>query len=289
MMNKCAKPILAHFIPGCDIMFKKILIATDNSALMPHLIRYTAALFPDAEYHVVSVVETRAGLGQMPGLLLQHFEEMSRNAVEQAKTVLEEHGIKARGIVVRGDPAKEIVRQANDLSADLLALGSHAVTGTQAMKLCRVCMKVLENMHCNALIMSNPVDAKTPKKILNPTTDSKYSRKASATAVRLASGFRAELATLYIGTSEEACHRQALEHVEAMAAKSGVRFQGIVGGNMPEIEIIEREKNYDLMIGSRGRRGAGYRFRFIDRELALGNLEKRIIASSKIPIILTND
>ncbi len=270
-------------------MFKRILIATDNSALMPHIIKYTAALFPDAEYHVMNVVETHAGLGQMHGLLLKHFEEMSRNAVEQAKSSLEEFGIKAKGVVVRGDPAREIVRQSKDMNADLLALGSHAVTGTQAIKLGRVCRKVLENIRCSALVMDNPCDPAIPRKILNPTTDSKYSRKASAAAVRLASGFGAELTTLYIGTEEEARHNQAIERVRAVAAKSNVKFQGIVGGNMPEIEIMEREKKYDLIIGSRGRRGAGYRLRFLNRELALGNLEKRIIASLKIPIILIGD
>ena len=38
-------------------MFKRVMIIADNYKLIDSLLRYTPILFPDAEYHVVSVVD----------------------------------------------------------------------------------------------------------------------------------------------------------------------------------------------------------------------------------------
>lgn len=270
-------------------MFKKILIATDNSALMPSLAKYTAALFPEAEYRIISVVEATAGLGQMSGGLREQLEKMSWDAVEKIEGVLEERGIKPRSIVVSGDPVNEIVETSRRFDVDLVAIGRHATTGIQEMKLGRVCRKVLENIKCSALVMGNPVDPILPQRIANPTSDSKYSRKASEIAVRLAAKFGSKLDTVYIGTSAESRGKEAIEFVRAKAEKSKVRFNGIIGGNIPELEVLERQKEYDLIVGSRGRTGAGYRFRFLHRGLALGKVERGVIAAAKVPIILISD
>jgi nucleotide-binding universal stress UspA family protein len=270
-------------------MFKKILIATDNSALMPSLAKYTAALFPDAEYRIISVVETTAGLGQMSGGLREQLEKMSWDAVEKIEGVLEGRGIKPRSIVVSGDPVNEIVETSKRFDVDLVSIGRHATTGIQEMKLGRVCRKVLEKIKCSALVMGNPVDPILPQRIANPTSDSKYSRRASEIAVQLAAKFGSKLDTVYIGTSAESRGKEAIEFVRAKAEKSNVRFNGIIGGNIPELEILERQKEYDLIIGSRGRTGAGYKFRFLNKGLALGNVERGVIAAAKVPILLISD
>lgn len=269
-------------------MFEKILIATDSSILMPSIIRYAATLFPKAEYHVISVVETSAGLGQISGVLLQQFEKMCREADEKAGNILEEYGIEPRKIVKRGKAAREIVNYAHSENIDLLAIGSHS-SGIQEARLGKVCEKVLEYINCHVLLLNTPVQPVIPKRILNPTTDSEYSRKGSILAVKLAKIFDAELTCLYVGGEEEARHRHAIEFVKSKAEEEGIKFKGIIGGNVPELEIIEREKDHDLIVGSRGRRGVSYKFRFLKHSLALGHLERRIISSATIPIILTHD
>lgn len=287
--NIKAKHIYPNLIRVRDFMFKKILIATDNSALMPSLAGYTAALFPEAEYRVISVVETTAGLGQMSGMLRNHLEDMSWEAVEKIENVLEGRGIKPRSIVVSGDPIHEIVEASKRFDVDLVAIGRHATTGIQEIKLGRVCRKVIENIKCSALVMGNPVDPSIPQRIGNPTSDSKYSRKASEIAVKLAAQFGSKMDTIYIGTSAESRGKEAIEFVRSKADKAHVKFNGIVGGNIPLLEILERQKEYDLIIGSRGRTGAGYKFRFLNRELALGKVERGVIAAANVPILLISD
>ncbi|MDD5502639.1 MAG: universal stress protein [Candidatus Thermoplasmatota archaeon] len=270
-------------------MFKRILIATDNSALMPSLAEYTATLFPKAEYHIISVVETTAGLGQMSGGLREQLEKMSWDAAEKLDGILDKHGIKAKIVVVNGDPSKEIAEYASRMNFGLLAIGRHASDAMPKIKLGRVCSKTLERISCSALVIGNPVDAKAPKHILNPTTDSKYSRAASRIAIQLASKFNSKLDTIYVGTSAEARGTQALSFVKSAADSAGVKYNGIMGGEAPDIDIIERQKNYDMIIGSRGRTGAAYKFRFFRRRLALGKLERITIAASKIPILLIGE
>lgn len=267
-------------------MFERVLIAVDNSMLMPYLVRYTAALFPKAEYYLASTVETLSLHGRMPERAMHYFREMAADATNTASAILEGYGIKANRIVLHGHPVHEVLRYARDLDIRLIALDN--ITEPGELRPDRMCREILERMGCAALIINAPVEPKIPKKILNPTTDCIFSRSASRAAVELASLFGASLTALYIGRNGKICGR-AIEFVRGIAEKKGIDFRGIGGGHIPFIEIMERSREHDMIIGSRGRVGAGYKLRFLSRKLALGKTELEVIASAKVPLIVFGD
>jgi nucleotide-binding universal stress UspA family protein len=109
---------------------KKILIATDGSASAREAVEFGLELAEEhaAEVtfvHVVPVLDRSYvdGIG-VPAARPHQIDEVDRRPVEDALALATEREIEAKGELLAGAPADEIVAYADALDADLIVLGS---------------------------------------------------------------------------------------------------------------------------------------------------------------------
>jgi nucleotide-binding universal stress UspA family protein len=86
-------------------------------------------------------------------------EEKAAEYLEKLVLQLRARGLKASARVVRGDPAREIIRAAEDWQGDLLALGTHGRAGTDAFWAGTVTPKLLRRLKSSFLLAPVPEDA----------------------------------------------------------------------------------------------------------------------------------
>jgi nucleotide-binding universal stress UspA family protein len=73
----------------------------------------------------------------------RHYEEEGNAALAPIAAALDAHGIPYQRMLRLGEPAHEIVRIANEWSADVIALGRHGHSGVIAILLGSVAQKVI--------------------------------------------------------------------------------------------------------------------------------------------------
>lgn len=265
-------------------MFRKILVATDNSLLMDNIIRYSSLLFPQAEFHVINVIDTSRGNVPLSSLVRSTLEGLAREAVDRAAKILAEMGNGAVKATPSGRPSAEILNYISQNEIELLVMATHSKGGTQALHIGRCCARILEHSRCPIMLFNKPAKLERPKRILNPTSGSKYSHQGSLLAASLANNLGASLTALFFG--ELAAAEEEIAYVEGLAQALKVPLTTEVCAGDPERCIIEHAKEHDLMVGSRGRKGLAYKLRFLLPPLALGRLERKVIVESTIPFIM---
>jgi len=268
-------------------MFGRVMIATDNAALMGNAIRYVSHIFPEAEYHVFSVVDTKQKTVPMSKLIQTEAHRLATEAVDRAEELLKSQGVKKVAKCIHsGLPSREILHHVTENKIELLLMAESSKSGIQRLQIGKTCRDVLEYVQCPVLILSRPARAEKPRRILNPTTGSRYSENASELAVLLADHFGAELTSLFVGHGDA---KGTLEYVELLAEKLDVKFNPVSTKMDPEEAILRYAVNADILVGSRGRGGLKYKLRFLNPEFALGTLEREIIVEAPRPLILVGD
>jgi len=109
-------------------MFKKILYPTDFSDCAEKAIGYIKKLKEAGaeEVIVINVLDERStayGIDAGVKFLLELEKEM-KGGVEGVKKRFEKAGFKAKALVRRGIPAREIVKAAEDENASIIVMGS---------------------------------------------------------------------------------------------------------------------------------------------------------------------
>lgn len=109
---------------------KKILIATDGSPSAREAVDFglELALEQDAEaifVHVAPAFDVLpAHAFGMTGAMPHELTEYDRAPLEDAASLADEQGVRARTKLLTGDPADEIVAHADSIDADLIVVGS---------------------------------------------------------------------------------------------------------------------------------------------------------------------
>ena len=145
--------------------FRSILVPLDGQAVHERclpLAREVAAAC-DAEMLLLTVVPSpgmlRGRQQAASALLPAATQEMMKLEEEQAASHLAGligqiggRGLRASARVVRGDPAREIIREAKEAKADLIALGTHGRAGTDAFWAGTVTPKLLRGLRAGFLL-----------------------------------------------------------------------------------------------------------------------------------------
>ncbi len=268
-------------------MFERILIATDNSPLMRNALQYTAHAFPYADYHLINVINTSDGSIPQTPLMQKHMGDISKDALKKGKNILKEMGIEGVNIAMpSGTPSKEIMKYTDKNNIDLMVMATHSKSGTQRLHIGDTAIHSLQLTHIPSLIFSCECKSKTPESIFNPTTFSKYSVEATIKAIDLADYFGASLTTYHFGNKEPG---EDVDKIKKLAKKKKVEFKLLVDNNATDEKLLEVSKDYDFIVGSRGRGGLMYKLRHLIPSLALSNLEKELLAESSIPFLMIGD
>ncbi|MFC6824176.1 universal stress protein [Halopelagius fulvigenes] len=110
-------------------MFQRILLPTDGTDSMQTVVEIAADVAErrDAEVHVLYVVDDRAFLTlqeEMQEDVIAELEGEAETATDRAATSLSEAGVAVTEAVRKGDPADEILAYADEIDADLIAMGT---------------------------------------------------------------------------------------------------------------------------------------------------------------------
>jgi nucleotide-binding universal stress UspA family protein len=271
-------------IEELNAVVSRVLIAADKSPVIMEGADYVSRVFPHAKFHVVSVVNTTDRAIVLTGEYEEVLEKMSRESVKTIERILRKNGVNhVEKSVIRGRPSSKILYYARNVRANMIVIATHSKTGTQALTLGRTSRNVIEKTKIPILIFTPFSRSSEPKTLLNPSSGSKYSFKASMLSVRLAHAMNASVKTLYIGRGEPG---QRFKTIAEYADKMGVKYTiQKVKGNAGDV-LVKESKRADLMVVSRGRPGIGYKFRFLRKELALGKIEREVLALAEVPILL---
>lgn len=198
----------------------KILLATDGSdsarQAADFLIRFP--LPRESSVTVLTVIEEGMfSEGELYGL----DEDQDRQLRETQKTIQEDseqlvtteaERLRAAGWagateVRSGDPAEEIIRAAEELQPDLIAMGTYGVSGIKHFLIGSVSDRVLEHACCSVLVVKpspklSPAAgtdaAALPWRILLAFDDSEPSRKAAALCASLPLDEQAEVRAISV-------------------------------------------------------------------------------------------
>lgn len=266
-------------------MFKNILVATDDSKLVNNAIEYTANCFPDADYHIISVINTSTPSVPITDILMEDLKESSRRAIQDGVDILKKRDIEdCKRVIRKGAPSEEIVKYSEDYNIDLIVMGTQSKSGTQIYEIGETCLHVLEHSSVPVLLFDYIVDIKKPKKLLHPTSGTEYSLKAGRLAIKLAEYFGGNVDILSTrGGSETMLNFKKLHD---FSEEHNIPYHLRSCAVKPHEEIVKESRKHDLIIASLGRPGLKYKLRKLHPPFAIGTLEREVIVETRIPTLI---
>ncbi|MCZ6746754.1 MAG: universal stress protein [Acidobacteria bacterium] len=140
--------------------FKQILCPVDFSDFSRRAVRVARGLARDfqAQVDLIHVLDMRA-FSPAEAALAPRIQAANRRRVEEQMTTLaQEEGIDREHVCIsEGIPHSSIVRQAEEIGADLLVMGTHGISGFERLLLGSVTEKVLHKIHTPLLAVSQNV------------------------------------------------------------------------------------------------------------------------------------
>ena len=288
------------------LSIQKILVPvvfTDTSQHVLHQAAWLARRF-HAEMILLHVVTP---LSYPAGMLESGHEITARDLhahiVERAQKDLDQgsrpelDGIACTRVLLRGDPAREIVKTARDQNVDLIVMSTHGDGAFYRFLLGSVTAKVLHESHCPVWTGAHLEEAPTRdfsiRHVLCSVDLSPHSHHTASLAAEMAAAVDATLTLVHITSSVEffgpgGSHVDPVwkERIVAFAAKGIARLQQDLGtraeviidsGNVPELlNRAAEQANADvLVVGHTPRRG----------HLGDNGNGYEIIRQSRIPVL----
>jgi nucleotide-binding universal stress UspA family protein len=189
--------------------FETILVAVDFSENAVHAFRVACSLAVAAQtrltvLHVVApalAAEERASPGQAAAWA-SGAEDLHRSLKCQMREVYSPNrAIDVEYRTAEGDAAREILRVADEIQADLIVTGTHGRTGLRRLLAGSVAATVLVKAHCSVLALRAGHGEHKPgavQTILHPTDFSRASEAALQVARSLARDHGARLIVLHV-------------------------------------------------------------------------------------------
>lgn len=142
-------------------MFNKIIVAIDQAEITSKLLNATVEIARDKQSQVtlvnVSQEYVSNGMTYLPENFLEEIlNEMKKASLEklqQAKSKLKSVGINSETVLLKGDPAHEILKYAKDTEQQLIIIGSRGLSGIKEMMLGSVSHKVSQLSKCPVLLV----------------------------------------------------------------------------------------------------------------------------------------
>jgi nucleotide-binding universal stress UspA family protein len=261
-------------------MFNKILIATEGTPIMNNAMRYTATLFPSAEYHVISVVDTSVGSVHLTAALVKILEERAERALHKSRKIFKEYDIKIKSKSLRGEPARAIAMYATRENVDLVVLGTSTKSGVVKFTFGHVGEKLIKNMKQPLLMINQQVDIKKPTRVLSPTDGGTHSKEAGKVALFLAKYFDSTLFKYYVGT-DEVTGKRVLESAQIWAKELGVKEVETIDLTEcePGEEILRLAPEYDIIVMGKGKKS-------LFKKDLLGFASREVAALSPVAVFL---
>ena len=276
-------------------LVSKILIPTNKNPLVNKAVDYITQLFPSAEYYVVGVVDLSAEstllYSSYSAEYLDVLEKLEEEAITELEELLKKKNVKIKEkLIKRGSPVKVILEYSKFRNINLIVLQTSTKIGAEQVVLGHTAKSIIIRSKIPTLLITPQSNNRIPiKTIVNPSSGSKYSFRASILSINFAKIFDASVKTLLFSKNvNEKVMESLVEYAKSVNVKYEIDRINLENEKLVESLIEETDKN-DIMIASRGRKSLSYKFRYFSPELALGSLEREVISMSKCPIILINE
>ncbi|MBN6186066.1 universal stress protein [Aneurinibacillus sp. BA2021] len=147
-------------------MFKKVLVAVDGSEMGEKAIEAATIIAKEQGAHVSllhvgkEAVVPPYMVGEMAYISREYnidfseaMQKEGEELLKKAKAKMEAAGVSAEAFYVVGDPARQIVDQAEEGGYQLIVIGSRGLSGLKEMMLGSVSHKVSQLATCPVLIV----------------------------------------------------------------------------------------------------------------------------------------
>ncbi len=139
-------------------MFKKILVPLDGSTLAEKVLSHVKPLARGFGSEVILFHVLRIpAISASPNATIIEDEELAeqdaQRYLERVENHLEEEGISARPVIVKGKAAESIVDYAELERVDLIAMSTHGRSGLGRWVFGSVAERVLQGAHCPILLI----------------------------------------------------------------------------------------------------------------------------------------
>jgi len=271
-------------------MVRKILFATDCSESARAALE-VAAVFArkfDARIHAVHVTP-----------LHEPDPEQSEKRLAEAVPAAFDDVVDERRLVRAVSPELGIIHEARDTHCDLIAVGTHGLTGLKHVLLGSVAERVVQLAPCS--VLTHRAGDVTFERILCPVDFSKLSNDLLERAGAAARAFGAELLAVHViepilypveygmapvpaGDLESKVSQTALERLEELVAESAggetrTRCKVVLGRAESRIVDLVEEENADLIVMStHGLTGIKHAF--------LGSVAERVVRQASCPVLI---
>lgn len=265
----------------------RIVLAADGSegaAAAAAMIR-ALALRPEDEVTVIAVVPAMPVLGaelEPPhGQAAPSLTDAARLIVEDTAAQLRQHGVTARPVTRLGNPAEEILVCAEEVDADLIALGAKGVGKVRRFLLGSVAHRVARYAACSVLAAREPGVLRT---VLVATDCSPHADTGVSAflALPLPPGLTATALTVVApeGGDEEAA-RACAQRVAERLSQSGIAatWQTASGNEAETILRHADEQRADLIVLGAGRHS-------VNGEPILGSVAFGVLDSASRSVFL---
>ena len=283
-------------------MYNKILVGFDGSEFSRAALLEAANRIKRRGGKIIllnAVYFDEEEFGNKPEQLEKRMESGKKICSGAKEMVRKEFGIDIESIVSEGEPPEVIARTAQEMNADLIAMGTHGRRGIKRFIMGSVTSGVIGHAPCDVLVVKKPCTRCTGEftSILLPFDGSAFSKKALSHAYALAKDEGSEVTALYVipryeemigfmktDSIRKSLHKEAERIIEL--AKQSVSSNGVTlataieEGNAADkiVETANRMKNDLIVMGSYGWRGVN--------KAILGSTTERVIMNASCPIMV---
>jgi len=283
-------------------MYNKILVGFDGSEFSRAALLEAANRIKSRGGKIIllnAVYFDEEEFGNKPEQLEKRMESGKKICFGAKEMVRKEFGIDIESIVSEGEPPEVIARTAQEMNADLIAMGTHGRRGIKRFIMGSVTSGVIGHAPCDVLVVKKPCTRCTGEftSILLPFDGSAFSKKALSHAYALAKDEGSEVTALYVipryeemigfmktDSIRKSLHKEAERIIDL--AKQSVSSNGVTlataieEGNAADkiVETANRMKHDLIVMGSYGWRGVN--------KAILGSTTERVIMNATCPILV---
>ncbi len=288
---------------------RKILIATDGSKAAEKAADFgiETLRFSGAKVYAAYVIDTTS-YGSVPkderlSKKVEQFEKIGHEATSYVEEKAKAAGMEAESIVLKGNPAEEIVNFAEDPNVYMIIVGSLGKSGIKRVMLGSVSEKVVRHAKVPVLVVRGLKEEKPHRQILIATDGSKAAENAADFGIEIAGWSGAKVSAAYVidipsldsilmdepWTKDmynqlEKTGREATSYVEENAKSAGIEAESILlkGNAAKEIlNFAEKQKVDIIVVGSLGKSGV--------QGFLLGNVSEKVLRNSKVPVLVVRE
>jgi nucleotide-binding universal stress UspA family protein len=288
-------------------MFERILVPLDGSENAEMVFPYCADFASKFASTVILVTVSESATPDIDHLYRTYLEHAKGKMRQQLETWMAPEAVTLQSEVLSGDPAREILRIAEDKDAGLILLASRGSSAEGPWLLGHIAAKVLRATEKPVMLIREPAtqaaleQRKLLRRILVPLDGSKIGEAALCYAVALARKTAAEIALLEVfepvtavGATGISCSAREdesvrksllsyLDHVAGPIKNDGLKVSTVVLFGNAANKIMEyAEKNgIDLIaVSTHGRSGLG--------RWVFGSVTDKILHTGNVAVLVAH-